>query len=211
MSTEDSRSQNLMFHPVTASRWADLEALFGDRGACGGCWCMFWRLPRKQFDAGKGAGNKRAMKRIVTSGKEPGVMAYLKKEPIGWCAVAPREHYIALERSRILKPVDEKPVWSISCLFIAKPYRRKGVSSQLLRAAVEFAANRGAAIVEGYPVEPSMEKMPDPFLWHGIPSAFTAAGFVEVLRRSKSRPIMRFEVSKGGRNRQPRHRSKAAS
>lgn len=202
-----SRSQNLEFHPVTASRWADLENLFGERGACGGCWCMFWRLPRKQFDAGKGAGNKRALKRIVISGKEPGVIAYLKKEPIGWCAVAPREQYIALERSRILKPVDDKPVWSISCLFIRKPYRRKGVSSQLLQAAVEFAAKRGAAIVEGYPVEPSMEKMPDPFLWHGIPSAFTAAGFVEVLRRSKSRPIMRFEVRKDGKHRRPQRSS----
>ena len=155
---------------------------------------MFWRVPRKEFDSNKGYGNKRAFKKLIVSGDRPGILAYAGKEPIGWCAVAPREEYIALERSRVLKPIDEKPVWSISCLFIKKPYRRKGVSAQLLRAAVDFAAKQGARIVEGYPIEPSMEKMPDPFLWHGIPSSFKAAGFKEVLRRSKSRPIMRFEI-----------------
>jgi GNAT superfamily N-acetyltransferase len=185
----------LKFQPATPSRWADVEELFGERGACGGCWCMFWRLPRKKFDAGKGAGNKRALKKIVSSGEKPGVIAYVGSEPVAWCAIARREDYVALERSRILQPVDEQPVWSISCLFVKKPYRRRGVSAQMLRAAVEFAASQGAKVVEGYPVEPSMQKMPDPFLWHGVPSAFRAAGFKEVLRRSKSRPIMRFVIS----------------
>ncbi len=184
----------LKFQAATASRWADLEDLFGERGACGGCWCMFWRVPRKEFDAGKGMRNKRALKNIVTTGQKPGIIAYIGKEPIGWCAIAPREHYVALERSRILKPIDDKPVWSVSCLFVKKLYRRKGISAQLLRAAVGFAASQGAVIVEGYPVEPTMEKMPDPFLWHGVHSAFKAAGFKEALRRSKSRPIMRFEI-----------------
>jgi len=185
-------SLSLSFHPATPSRWTDLAELFGERGACGGCWCMFWRLPRKEFDAGKGAKNKRALKRIVESGREPGVLAYDGKEPIGWCAIAPRADYTALERSRILKPLDDQPVWSVSCLFIKKPYRRQGVSAMLLRAVVTFAKEHGARIVEGYPVEPSMEKMPDPFLWHGVPSAFLDAGFKEVARRSPSRPIMRF-------------------
>ena len=192
--TAQTKTTLLKFRPATPSRWADIQELFGERGACGGCWCMFWRVPRKDFDSGKGEGNKSALKKIVTAGRKPGIIAYLGKEPIGWCAVARREDYIALERSRILKPLDYKSVWSISCLFIKKPYRRQGVSAQLLRAAVDFAASRGAKVVEGYPVEPSMEKMPDPFLWHGIPSAFKTAGFKEVLRRSKSRPIMRFEI-----------------
>jgi len=181
--------------PATPARWADLENLFGERGACGGCWCMFWRLPRKQYDANKGAKNKGAFQKIVANGEQPGIIAYLGKEPIGWCAVAPREQYIGLGRSRILKPVDEQPVWSISCLFVRKEYRRQGVSTKLLNAAVDFAGKQGAKIVEGYPVEPSMAKMPDPFLWHGVPSAFLAAGFKEVLRRSKSRPIMRFVIA----------------
>jgi GNAT superfamily N-acetyltransferase len=185
----------LTFRPATAARWSDVEELFGERGACGGCWCMFWRLPRKHFDAGKGAGNKRAFRKIINAGERPGVIAYVGREPIAWCAIARREDYIALERSRILKPVDEQPVWSISCFFVKKPYRRRGISAKLLRAAVDFAASQGAKIVEGYPVEPSMEKMPDPFLWHGVPTAFRAAGFKEVLRRSKSRPIMRFVIS----------------
>lgn len=194
----DSRAKNpwLKFHPATAARWSDLEELFGERGACGGCWCMFWRLPRKEWDAKRGAGNKRALKKIVTAGRAaPGILAYVGKEPLGWCAIAPREQYLGLERSRILKPVDDQPVWSISCLFIKRAHRRQGVSALLLKAAVDFAAKQGAKIVEGYPVEPTMEKMPDPFLWHGVPSAFAAAGFKEVLRRSKTRPIMRFEVT----------------
>jgi GNAT superfamily N-acetyltransferase len=193
-----TKTLNLKFHPATPARWADVEQLFGERGACGGCWCMFWRLPRKKFDAGKGSANKRAFKKIISEGAKPGVIAYSGKDPIGWCAIARRADYTALERSRILQPVDDQPVWSISCLFIQKPYRRQGVSAQLLRAAVEFAASQGAKIVEGYPVEPSMEKMPDPFLWHGVPSAFRAAGFKEVVRRSKSRPIMRYQIN-GGR------------
>ena len=99
----------LNFQPATPSRWPDVEELFGERGACGGCWCMFWRVPRKDYEANKGAGNKRAFKRIITSGAKPGILAYIGKEPVGWCAVAPREDYIALERSRVLKPVDCNP------------------------------------------------------------------------------------------------------
>jgi len=153
---------------------------------------MFWRLPRKQWDADRGAKNKSALKRIVAAGKKPGVIAYHGREAIGWCAVAPREEYVRLETSRILKPVDDTPVWSISCLFIKKPYRRRGVSTQLLRAAVDLAKRQGAKVVEGYPVEPTVANLPDPFLWHGVTSAYKAAGFKEVLRRSKTRPIMRF-------------------
>ena len=157
---------------------------------------MFWRVPRKQFDAGKGAANKRALKKIIRDGHKPGIIAYAGSKPIGWCAVAPREVYIGLENSRLLKPVDDRPVWSISCLFIKKPYRRKGISVELIREAVTFAAKQGATIVEGYPTEPSMDQMPDPFLWHGVPSAFIAAGFKEVLRRSEARPIMRYEINR---------------
>jgi len=182
----------LKAYPATPSRWADIEDLFGERGACEGCWCMFLRLPRKQFDAGKGAANKRFLQEIVSSGRKPGIIAYRAKEPIGWCAVAPREEYVALERSRILKAVDQQPVWSVSCLFVKKPYRRQGVSTYLIREAVKLAVSRGATVVEGYPVEPSTRKIADPSLWHGITSAFRAAGFHEVARRADTRPIMRF-------------------
>lgn len=182
------------FEPADSSHWNDLEELFGERGACGGCWCMFWRLPRKQFEASKGAKNRQMLKRIVTKGRPPGVLAYLGDEVVGWCAVAPRAEYVALETSRILKPVDDSPVWSISCLFVKKRFRRKGISAKLLRAAVKFASEHGATMVEGYPTEPASSAMPDPFLWHGIASSFIAAGFKEVVRRSATRPIMRFQI-----------------
>ncbi len=189
-----ARNLKLDFQPATASRWVDVEQLFGERGACGGCWCMYWRLPRGEWTAGKGDRNKKLFKKIVVSHREPGVLAYAGKEPIGWCAIAPREEFLSLARSRILKPVDDKPVWSVTCLFVKKGYRRRGVSVALLRAAVELASNNGAKIVEGYPITPTMEKTPDPFVFMGVPSAFRAAGFKEVARRSETRPIMRFEV-----------------
>jgi len=191
---------DLAVHPVTPDRWPDLERLFGAKGACGGCWCMLWRLPRAEYDRGKGDGNRAALEAIVTGGGTPGLLAYADREPIGWCAVAPRAEYPGLARSRELKPVDDQPVWSITCLFVAKPFRRRGVSVQLLHAAAEFARERGAEIVEGYPVEPRADGFqPDPFVWTGLASAFREAGFVEVLRRSETRPIMRRHLEHGDR------------
>ena len=196
----------LAFHALTPERWGDFEALFGARGACGGCWCMWWRLPRSEFARMKGAPNRAAMRDLVHAGPPPGLLAYLADAegnatgtPIGWCAVAPRETYPVLERSRVLKRIDDTPVWSVTCLFVARPFRRRGVSVALLCAAVQFAADRGAAVVEGYPVEPKSGAMPDAFAWTGLPSAFAAAGFVEVARRSAGRPIVRREVVAGRR------------
>lgn len=194
MSSKLSSLSDLKFQPVTAKRWKELASLFGERGACGGCWCMWWRLSRSQFNKQKGEGNKKALKKIVDSGEVPGLLAYTEGEPIGWCSVAPRETFSTLERSRILKRVDEKPVWSVVCFFIAKPFRQKGVTVKLLKAAVEYAKKQGAKIVEGYPIEPKKGKMPDVFANTGLASAFRQAGFVEVLRRSETRPIMRYFV-----------------
>lgn len=184
------------FHPLTPDRWRDLETLFGERGACGGCWCMWWRLKRSQFNQQKGEKNKRAFKKIVAAGEIPGIIAYVDNQPVGWCALAPRETYLVLANSRILQPVDEQPVWSITCFFVARRFRRKGVSVALLRAAAEYAGKHGAKIVEGYPVEPKQGKMADVFVWSGLASAFRQAGFVEVLRRSETRPIMRIKAKK---------------
>ena len=185
---------NLLSEPATADRWTDLETVFGERGACGGCWCMHWRLGRKDWEAGKGPKNKQALKIIVDAGEMPGIIGYVDGEPMAWCAVAPRAAYPVLDRSRVLKPVDDEPVWSVSCLFVSKAYRRSGVSVRMLEEAVKFAGNCGATIVEGYPIEPTMHRTPDAFIWLGTPSAFLKAGFEEVTRRSKSRPIMRFDL-----------------
>ena len=155
---------------------------------------MWWRLARSQFEKQKGAGNKRAMKKLITSGDVPGLLAYSRGKPVAWCAVAPREKYTALENSRILKPVDDRPVWSVVCFFIDREFRHRGVSTELLRAAVGYAKKKGAKIVEGYPVEPKKDKYPATFAYTGLASAFLKVGFVEVLRRSETRPIMRYFI-----------------
>jgi len=194
MPSERASMPALEFHPLTLERWKDLEALFGKQGACGGCWCMWWRLKRSQFEKQKGEENKRALKKIVDSGEIPGLLAYANNQPIAWCSVAPRETYPVLERSRTLKRIDDQPVWSVVCFFVAKPFRRRGVTVKLLRAAVEYVKEQGARIVEGYPVEPKKTRMPDAFAYTGLVSTFRKAGFVEVLRRSETRPIMRYLI-----------------
>jgi len=182
------------FFPVTNERWKDFEKLFGEKGACAGCWCMYWRLKQSLLDAQKGNGNKRAMKKIIGSGNIPGILAYVDGEPIGWCSVAPREDFSRLDNSRILKPVDEKSVWSVVCFFIHKDHRKRGLSIALLNAAKKYVKSSGGKILEGYPIEPRKDKMPDAFAWTGISAAFQSAGFEEVARRSETRPIMRFNL-----------------
>lgn len=194
MNARDPQIPPLVCRPVTPARWRDVETLFGPRGACAGCWCMVWRLPRSQWTRQRGEGNRRALGRLVTAGPPPGLLAYQGTRPVGWCAIAPREAYPALERSRILARVDEQPVWSISCLFVARDARRRGVSRALIDAAARWAGRRGAQVVEGYPVEPRTNRVADVFLWTGSISAFRAAGFTEVARRSPTRPIVRREV-----------------
>lgn len=185
----------LTFKPLQPDTWDDFVTLFGERGACGGCWCMLWRLPRRQFEQQKGQANKQAMEAIVNSGEIPGILAYHESRAVGWCAVAPRTSYSALARSRILKPVDDRPCWSIACLFIERSCRKKGVATQLLPAAVAYARSQGATMLEGYPVEPQSERdVPAAFAWTGIPKAFLRAGFKEVARRSPTRPIMRLAI-----------------
>jgi len=184
------------FHPLTQERWPDLELLFGPRGACGGCWCMFWRLKHSEFELLKGDGNRALLKAIVVSGDVPGILAYQDDQPVGWCSVAPRLDYSALERSRILKPVDDQSVWSVVCFFIERKHRRQGLMLGLLEAAVGYARQGGARIVEGYPKDPQEgSTSPDVFVYTGLLSAFQKAGFVEVARRSPTRPVMRYIIN----------------
>lgn len=180
------------FYPLTKENWKDFEKLFGEKGACAGCWCMYWRLRRKVYDSLRGSGTKKIMKNLVQKGNVPGILAYDNRIPIGWCSVAPREDYPVLENSRVLKRIDEKPVWSVVCFFINKDYRKQGLSIELLKAAKIFVKENKGKIIEGYPVEPKSGKTADAFAWTGLSSAFSKAGFKELVRRSETRPIMRY-------------------
>jgi GNAT superfamily N-acetyltransferase len=182
-------------HPLTSDRWSDFEKLFGAKGACGGCWCMFPRLTRSEYEKRKGEGNRRAMKKLVDSGRVTGLIGYVDGGPAAWCSIEPRERIGSLARSRILAPVDAEPVWSIVCLFLAKSHRGRGLSRRMIEAAVRYAKTQGAEIVEAYPVEPREKPMPAVFAYPGIASAYRAAGFQEAARRSETRPIMRRAVS----------------
>jgi len=155
---------------------------------------MWWRLKRSEFERQKGEENRRAFKKIVDSGQIPGILAYANGQSIAWCSVAPRETYPTLQRSRILKPVDNEPVWSIVCFFVAKQFRHKGVTGKLVKAAIEYVGRQGGKMLEGYPLEPKKQKIPDAFAYTGLASTFRKAGFVEVLRRSETRPIMRYVI-----------------
>lgn len=189
-----TRTAAIRVVPATPDRWDDLERLFGPRGACAGCWCMWWRLRRAEWSQGKGDGNRRALRALVRSGEPPGLIAYSGTEPVGWVAVAPREAYPGLDRSRTLKPVDGRRVWSVTCFFTAREHRRRGVTVKLLQAAAKHARERGAECLEGYPVEPRKDSVPDVWVFTGLAGAFRKAGFVEVARRSETRPIMRREL-----------------
>jgi GNAT superfamily N-acetyltransferase len=186
-------ARKLTIHPLTPARWNDFVALFGPRGACAGCWCMWPRLTRAEWQQ-RGDSNRRAIKRIVDSGEPPGLVAYEGGTPVGWIALAPRPVYRRLERSRAMAPVDDQPVWSTPCFFVARGARGRGVTVALLRAACDYVASRGGRIVEGYPIDTRGKTYAPAFAWHGLVGAFDAAGFREVARRSPTRPIMRRAV-----------------
>jgi GNAT superfamily N-acetyltransferase len=194
MKTVDRDRSDLTFHPLDKKRWHDFETLFGERGACGGCWCMSWRLSRTDFEKKKGEGNKRTMKKFVGNNEQIGIIAYLNSKPVGWCAVAPREKFIKLEKSRVLKRIDDEPVWSITCFFLAKEFRRKGISVEILKGVINFCKKKEVKILEAYPIIPYSSNMPAAFAWTGFLSSFKKAGFKIAKRWSKARPIMRYYI-----------------
>lgn len=184
----------LDIHPLTPERWMDLESLFGPKGASGGCWCMYWRQTRTQFNTGLGEPNRQAFKAIVLSGNPVGLLAYNEGKPVGWMAIAPRDAYPALDRSRILKRVDDRKVWSVTCFYIATGYRGRGVTVILLEASKEFVRKQHGKVIEGYPIIPRSVKVSPGSAYTGLLSAYLQAGFHEVARYSATRPIMRYEL-----------------
>lgn len=160
---------------------------------------MYWRLKRSDFQKNKGLGNKRLFRNVVQSAEmPPGLLLFSGNEPVGWCAVAPRGFFPVLGNSRMLKPVDDLPVWSIVCFFIRKDYRRLGLSVVFLKHILKFCKSKKALIVEGYPIDVSGNKMyPSVFAFTGIASSYIKAGFKPVALRSPTRPIMRYDLREG--------------
>ena len=185
----------LRFEPLTKNNWDKFVELFGNKGACGNCWCMFYRLSKTDFEKGKtDDGNKNAMKQLVWNNLPAGLIGFYEDLPIAWCAFAPRKDFPKLQKSRIHKPIDDKPVWSVPCTFIAKKFRRQGVSVALLKGLIEYAKENQIKIIEAYPTIPTQEKLSDAFAWIGLYKSFERAGFKIVDRTSKNRPMVRYYI-----------------
>lgn len=183
-----------MTFKIQPATWTDFEAIMGENGGCGGCWCMLWRRSAKEMENGKGEGNRQAMKSIFENGEIPGLIAKQEDEVAGWIQIDKRSAFPRLTSSRVLKPIDEQEVWSVSCFFIDKRFRRQGLSLELLSAATDWARAQKALIVEGYPIDTPEEKYPAVYAWTGFIETFKRAGFQEVARRSETRPIMRKQL-----------------
>jgi len=155
---------------------------------------MRWRATSGEFDRLKTEGRKAALSERVQGGTSIGILGYVAGEPVGWCSIAPRESYLALERSRVLKRIDDRPVWSVVCFFLDRRVRGQRFATCLLRAAVYFARGQGATIVEGYPVGPEATS----YRWMGSVAMFEAVGFRDVGPASSGRRVMRFDVDQPG-------------
>ncbi len=185
----------LSIEPLSKKNWYKFVQLFGEKGACGNCWCMYFRLKKTAFNEGKKQdGNKNAMHDIVWKDKPTGLLGIYEGQAIAWCAFAPREDFMKLENSRVHKRIDDKPVWSIPCFFIHKNFRKQGVSVELLKGVTRYAKEKGIKIIEAYPAIPTQEKLPDAFVWVGLYTSFARAGFKIVDNTSKNRPMVRYDT-----------------
>lgn len=175
-------------HPLAKDRWSDLVELFNrPRGSIvRHCWCMYYR--KTGGFVGPAEANKKALKSLVDHGSVPGLIGYEDGRPVGWVSLSPREDYAKLRRSPVMKPVDDKPVWSIVCFFVDSKARGRGICEALLKGAVDYARSQGARLVEAYPVD---KKEKSWTMWFGAKSMFDRAGFREVARRKETRPVMR--------------------
>lgn len=187
----------LRIEPLTPQRWPDLEAIFNARGCAvaRGCWCTFYRRSGEKPSRPPGLTHaevaRREFKAVVDAGDPPGLLAYHGDEPVGWVAMAPREVFRKLARSIVMKPVDDQPVWSITCFVVPAAWRGRGVASALLAGAVAYARERGVELVEAYPVD-KPGRSADDAMWFGPKAMYDAAGFEEVARRKPTRPVVRI-------------------
>lgn len=184
--------------PLTPERWPDLVTVFKGRGCSIArfCWCMAYRRSGSQAQPAAGTtraqANKAALKALVDSSRPPGLIGYRGKVPVGWVSIGPREDYARLARSPVMKPVDDKAVWSVICFVVPAEYRGQGVARALLAGAVAYAKKCGAKLIEAYPVD-KPSRSHDDFMWFGAKSMYDKAGFAEVARRKPHRPVVRLK------------------
>ena len=185
----------LAIKPLTLDNWSDLAELFGRPGAsvARGCYCMYYRRSGKH-DKPPGITysewNKRALKALVDRGVVPGLIGYENDRPVGWVSLGPRADYAKLERSSVMKRVDDKPVWSIICFFVDAKARHRGVAAEMLKGAIAWAKKQRVTLLEAYPCDKPRRSVDD-FMWFGAKAMFDRAGFVEVARRKAMRPVVR--------------------
>ncbi|HEX2404739.1 MAG TPA: GNAT family N-acetyltransferase [Acidimicrobiia bacterium] len=177
-------------HPLTPDRLGDMEVVFGDRGVARSCFCMYWRRPAGGF--GDKRDNRDRFADVAAQGRPAGLIGYVAENPVGWVQVGPRHEFPTLDRSRLLKRVDDAEPWSINCFVVRTGYRKRGVGAGLLSAAIAFAKQEGAEVIEAYPVDGPRSSAVDYFT--GTLSMFDEHGFVELIRRNDSRPIVRLTV-----------------
>jgi len=181
---------NLKARPLTPELWPALADLFGPLGACNGCWCMYWRIGSAYRKQPREA-NKAAFREIVKRGPPPGLIAFDGDLAVGWCQLTPRDSLPWLDRVWRLKRVDDVPVWSISCLYVRRGYRRRGITSTLIAAALKAAKAAGAPAVEAYPLDADLTPSAS---GTGYVSTFARAGFQIVACHTPPRPIMRRDL-----------------
>jgi len=187
------------FHPVTPDRWPDLDRLFSAApetrdGDPPKCWCMEWRLPRAQWEAQQGEGNRRAMQAFIESGQVPGILAYAEGEAVAWCSISPRAQHSGLKEMGSYRWFENPEVWTVTCFYVRGESRGQGLMTALLQAAVDYAKEHGARVVEGHPVDPETTEDAEFGLYMGTAPTFRKAGFVEVARGAYNRPVMRYYV-----------------
>ena len=182
--------QRITTRSVRRDDWPVIETLFGANGACGGCWCMWWRVPMggRTWEAAKGAPNRGAFKQLVESGAASGVLAFDGDVPVGWCAIGPRGHFPRIDRSKVLAREWHRTTWSLNCLYVPARQRGRGIATALVTAAVEHARVHGATEIEAYPqsVKPG-ERQAGAFVWTGVPGLFEPLGFRPLYLRAQGR------------------------
>jgi GNAT superfamily N-acetyltransferase len=176
---------------LTVDTWPLLERLFSANKTVGGCWCVWFMRPRAETEAGWGEDNKAHLRSKVDTATRLGLLAVEDGEPLGWVAVAPRPTYPQLDRSRVTRSDAGPDTWSVTCFFVHRNARRRGLAATLLEAAVDYARSHGAVAVEGCPVDTEGQKRGSGDLYHGTLAMFLSSGFDLVERRGTRRALVR--------------------